>query len=132
MQQIAYIPMTADLFHAGHLDVICETYLQYKVIIGLLTDKAIRDYKGKSPITPFEERFRILKANTYVYLVVPQETIDPYDNLIKYEVDVVVSGDGFEKEELDAISKAGVEPLTVGIKNHSTTNLIKKICQRYC
>ena len=71
MQQIAYIPMTADLFHAGHLDIISETFSRYRVIIGLLTDKAIREYKGRSPITPFEERFRILKTNMYVYLVVP-------------------------------------------------------------
>ena len=41
----AYIGMSADLIHQGHLNIIAEGSKLGKVIIGLLKDEAIASYK---------------------------------------------------------------------------------------
>ena len=40
-----YVGMSADLVHSGHLNIINEAKKYGEVIIGLLTDEAIANYK---------------------------------------------------------------------------------------
>jgi len=125
---IVYLPMTADLFHVGHLDAIrhCQKYGQ--VIVGLLTNKALAGYK--EVIIPFKQRAEILAA--VGVKAVPQNSLNCYDNLIKYHADYCASGDGFEPEELEAIRRAGCKPLSFPYSlRQSTTAIKKKILSLY-
>ena len=54
MVKKAYVGMSADLVHPGHLNMINEGKLG-EVIIGLLTDKAIASYK-RLPYMTYEQR----------------------------------------------------------------------------
>ena len=41
-----YVALSVDLIHPGHLNIISEASKLGKLIIGLLTDKAIISYKN--------------------------------------------------------------------------------------
>jgi phosphoenolpyruvate phosphomutase / 2-hydroxyethylphosphonate cytidylyltransferase len=54
-EKIIYIGMSVDLIHKGYLNIISEGFKRDKVIIGMLTDDAIVNYKHL-PLIAFEER----------------------------------------------------------------------------
>lgn len=118
---IGYLPMTADLFHVGHLRAIekAKKKCDY-LIIGLLD---FPEYK--KTIIPYEERKEILEALPEVDRVVRQKSFKM--NLKR--VNLVFSGDGFEKEEIEQIKKYGCKAVNIGYyKKQSTTKIKKIIC----
>jgi len=60
-----------------------------RVIVGLLTDEAIRTYKRQTIIS-WEDRKKVVDAFVGVAEVVPQYTLDYSDNLKKYRPHYVV------------------------------------------
>jgi len=117
--------MSGDLFHVGHLRAIKQCHKIGRVIVGLLTDTAVKPYKGKT-IIPYEERKEILEALKEVWMVVPQNNLDPYENLIYYKPKYIVSGDGWEEKELDAAKRAGVKTKNISYYNPQSTTKIKR------
>ena len=100
--------MTADLFHVGHLSAIINAKEGCDfLVIGLLTDRAVEEYKKTRPIIPFVERAIILNSLRWEVFVIPQDSISPMDNLKLVGADIVFSGDGFEPEEKRAIKVMG-------------------------
>lgn len=87
-----YIGMSADLIHTGHLNIIKEARKYGKVIVGVLTDKAIASYK-RLPFLSVEERKTIIENIKGVSEVVLQKTLDYVPNLKKIKPDFVVHGD---------------------------------------
>ena len=128
--------MSADIIHPGHLNVLKVAKEYGKVIVGLLTDKAIASYK-RLPSMDFKQRKAIVESLKYVDEVIPQNTLDYRPNLRERKPDFVVHGTdwrvGVQKETrqqvIDLISTWGgelIEPeYTPGI---SSTKLIK--CQK--
>jgi len=129
--KIGYLPMTADLFHVGHLRAIQKSKSKCDfLIIGLLTDAAIEGYKPRKTIYNFGERKEILGALSVVDQVVAQNSINPLANLIKYKADVMFSGDGFEPLEKMAAEKADVALSDFKYyEKRSTTSTKKQIKQ---
>jgi phosphoenolpyruvate phosphomutase / 2-hydroxyethylphosphonate cytidylyltransferase len=133
-----YIGMSADLIHQGHLNIIREGRKLGKVIIGLLTDEAIANYK-RLPLIAFNDRKTIVENLKGVEKVVPQTTLDYVPNLKKIKPDYVVHGDdwktGVQKEVrqkvINTLAEWGgelVEPkYTKGV---SSTDLISAIKAR--
>lgn len=98
-------------------------------MVGLLTDKAVKGYK--TIIIPYRERKAILEAIKEVWIVVPQNSLDPYSNLIKYQPQYIVSGDGWEEKELKAIQRTGTKIKNIRYYNkQSTTKIKKEVCQK--
>lgn len=95
MKKVAYIGMSADLVHPGHLNVIKKGRELGRVIIGLLTDEAIASYK-RVPYLSFEQRKIIIENIAGVDEVVAQETLDYTPNLQKIKPDYVVHGDDWK------------------------------------
>ena len=56
-----YVPMAADLLHEGHLNIINEAKKRGQVLIGLLTDKAISEYKD-IPLLNYEQRKIVMET----------------------------------------------------------------------
>lgn len=93
MNNISYCGMCADIIHIGHINIINEAQkLGLPVVIGLLTDEAICSYKNP-PLMAFEQRELIITHIKGVDLVVPQNTLDYTENLLKYKPKYVVHGD---------------------------------------
>ena len=62
-----YIAMSTDILHEGHINVINKGAEYGEVIIGLLSDKAISEYK-RTPLLSFEERKIIFEKNANLRL----------------------------------------------------------------
>ena len=104
--KIAYVAMSADLLHQGHINIIKEAAKYGEVIIGLLTDKAIASYK-RVPYMTYDEREAVIEQVKGVTKVIPQLTLDYKDNLLKLKPNYVVHGDdcktGVQKETRETI-----------------------------
>ena len=87
-----YVAMSADILHIGHLNIIKEASMYGDLTIGVLTDKAIASYK-RLPFLDFETRSKTVENIKGVKAVVPQETLDYTENLLKLKPDYVVHGD---------------------------------------
>tara|TARA_Y100000310_G_scaffold329947_1_gene400682 strand:- start:6784 stop:8157 length:1374 start_codon:yes stop_codon:yes gene_type:complete len=113
-EKIVYVVMCGDLLHPGHLKVIEEAKKHGKVIIGLLTDKAIASYK-RLPFMSFEQRKKVIENIKGVDRVISQEVLDYVPNLRKLRPDFVVHGDdwrqGIQKQTrqrtIDALNEWG-------------------------
>lgn len=95
MSATVYVGMSADLIHPGHLNVIRRASELGRVIVGLLTDKAIASYK-RLPYLSYDQRVQIIGSIKGVDQVVEQTTLDYTDNLRKYRPDFVVHGDDWK------------------------------------
>lgn len=94
--KIAYIGMSADLLHPGHLNIIEKAReIADEVIVGLLTDKAIASYK-RLPYMSWEQRKIVVENVKGVSRVVPQETLDYVPNLLRIKPDYVLHGDDWK------------------------------------
>ncbi len=94
--KIAYVGMSADIIHDGHINILKIANKYGKVIVGLLTDEAIASYK-KLPLINFERRKTIVKNLKYVNKVVPQYSLDYVPNLKMLKPDFVIHGDDWKK-----------------------------------
>lgn len=75
--KIVYTTGVFDLFHIGHLETLKNAKeLGEILIVGVSTDELVKEYKGKTPVIPFEERIAIIQALKCVDIVVPQTTRD--------------------------------------------------------
>jgi len=66
-----YVGMSADMLHPGHINILREAAKYGKVVVGLLTDKAIASYK-RLPAMSFEQRAEVIGAIEFVDEVTPQ------------------------------------------------------------
>jgi len=94
-KKIVYVGLSADILHEGHINILKVANSLGKVIVGLLTDKAISTYK-KLPLLNYKQREIVLKNIKYVKKVIPQNTLDYSDNLIKLKPNYVVHGDDWK------------------------------------
>ncbi len=130
--------MSADILHHGHLNIINEGAKLGKLTVGVLTDEAVASYK-RLPFLEYNLRSKIVENIKGVNKVIPQETLDYTDNLIKVKPDYVVHGDdwktGIQKETrskvIKVISKWGGEvidiPYTAGISSSMLNDELKSI-----
>lgn len=83
MGKIVYSYYCLDIIHSGHLLMMKNAKAlagkEGKLIVGILTDAAIKE-KKKKPTMSFSERMHIAEAIRYVDIVVPQETYSPLPN----------------------------------------------------
>jgi phosphoenolpyruvate phosphomutase / 2-hydroxyethylphosphonate cytidylyltransferase len=86
-QAIVYVPMSADIIHPGHIQVLQEAMKHGQVIIGLLSDNAIKAKKGNLPVMNYNERFIVVNHLKGVHKVIEQKTPDYRPNLLKNKAD---------------------------------------------
>jgi len=84
--------MVAEIVHSGHINLLLEASKLGEVTVGLLTDKAVSEYK-EIPVVSFENRKKVLLSIGYVKEVVEQHELDYSKNLRLLKPDYVVHGD---------------------------------------
>jgi len=103
-----YIAMASDFLHHGHVNIIEKAAEYGDLTIGLLTDRAIASYK-RVPFLDFKDRSKILMSIKSVKKVIPQQSLDYTENLIKIKPDFVLHGDdwknGVQKETRNKVIK---------------------------
>lgn len=94
---IGYTAGAFDLFHIGHLNLLCQARSACSyLIVGVTTDELIEKTKHHKPAIPFNERVEILKSCKYVDLVVAQDDLDKVKAWEKYHFDILFSGDDWK------------------------------------
>ena len=130
-----YVGFAADILHEGHINILKIAKTYGRVIVGLLTDSAIGEYK-KLPHLTYRQREIVLRNIRYVDELIPQNTLDYVPNLKKIRPDFVIHGDDWKKgiqkktrekviKELKKWSGKLIEPAYT--KNISSTIIRKKI-----
>jgi cytidyltransferase-like protein len=130
-QKTVYIPMSADIVHAGHMKIIQEGAAHGRVTVGLLTDEAIAS-KKRLPLMKYAEREAVITNIKGVSAVVAQDVADYRPNLRKFKPDYVIHGDDWRSEAkasvITTLAEWGGElielPYTEGI---SSTAIQRKI-----
>lgn len=71
-KKTVYVPLAVDILHEGHINILNIANRYGDVVVGLLTDKAISEYKNL-PLFSFDERHRIVKNIKIVKKIVRQD-----------------------------------------------------------
>ncbi len=136
--KLVYVGMSADIIHPGHLNIIHEAAKLGRVVVGVLTDKAIASYK-RLPYLNYDQRALVVSNLKGVDSVIPQTTLDYVPNLEKLRPDYVVHGDdwkeGVQKETrqrvIDTLAQWGGTvvdiPYTHGISSTQLNAKLKEI-----
>jgi D-beta-D-heptose 7-phosphate kinase/D-beta-D-heptose 1-phosphate adenosyltransferase len=122
-----------DIIHAGHLQLLNFARSQGdKVVVGLNSDRSVRELKGKDrPINPASERARLLAAIEMVdYAVVFDDS--RAEKIIRVvRPDVLVKGDDYRGQIVDGQkfveSYGGRVSLAPLLEGRSTTKTIKHL-----
>ena len=94
--KIVYVPLAVDILHSGHLNIINKAKKYGKVVIGLLSDKAVAEYKN-IPSLEYKERYKIVKNLKNVHKIIKQNTWDYSKVLNSLKPDYFVHGDDWKK-----------------------------------
>jgi len=95
-KKIVYVGLCADILHEGHIKILKKASKYGKVIVGLLTDSAIMQYKQKS-LLKYKSRKIVVENLIFVDKVIPQKTLSYKKNLNELKPDFVVHGDDWKK-----------------------------------
>ena len=128
---VVYTSMVADLFHIGHLNLIKRAKkLGTTLIVGVIVDECVYEYKGRMPIFSTNERRSIISSIKYVDKVVLQYERDGTNSASNFkQIDIIVRGDDtILKKEKAFIENKGGKYITLSrTPEISTTQLINKI-----
>mgnify|MGYP000669088149 CR=1 FL=1 len=119
-----YVPLAVDILHSAHINILKKAKKYGKVIVGLLTDSAIAEYK-KFPLLNYKERYKTLEGIKYIDQIVEQNNRDCSINIIKYKPDFLIHGDdwktGIQKNQRRKVIN------TLKQVNASLVNFVNKI-----
>jgi rfaE bifunctional protein nucleotidyltransferase chain/domain len=117
-----------DLFHAGHVKVLCEAKrLGDKLYVGLNSDKSVRSIKRSDrPIIPQDQRFEIVAACKYVDKVFFFDEETPIKLIETIMPDIIVKGGDYNPLDVVGahLAKVVIVPLLPDI---STSKIIQTI-----
>ena len=132
--KVGYTTGVFDLFHIGHLNILKRAKEQCEyLIVGVSTDEVVKDYKGKMPIIPFDERIKIVEAIRYVDKVVPQESMDKFKAWENLKFDVLFHGDDWKNSDMynkyrSQLGEVGVDTVFLPhTRGTSSTEISKRI-----
>ncbi len=93
--KIVYISLSADVLHHGHINLINRAKKYGKVIVGLLSDKAVTEKKRMSMLT-WSERFQIVKSISGIHKIIKQDEWDYTKNIKKLKPNYFIHGDDWK------------------------------------
>ena len=135
-KKTVFVPMSCDLIHEGHLNVIKHAKKYGTVIIGLLTDAAINVYKPL-PVFTYKQRLSIIENIKGVDSVEKTEDWDYSSALQRLKPDYIIHGDDWKQNNQSQVRKNVIRqmkqwkgqvieiPYTKGISSSSVKDIIR-------
>lgn len=133
-----FVPMSADIFHHGHVNILKKSKNFGSVIVGLMTDRGILSYKKKHPTLKYNQRKLVLESVKYVDLVIPIPGLKYVQYAKKFKFDIFLHGDDWKsgpqstqrKKLIDEMKKWGGKVIdikyTKGISSSDIKIKLKK------
>ncbi|MEM9423911.1 MAG: phosphoenolpyruvate mutase [Spirochaetota bacterium] len=130
-----FISMSGDIIHHGHIRIVEKAREYGEITIGLLTDRAIAEYK-RLPHLSFPERKLVLENLKGVRQVLPQEEWDDSIIVRQLRPDYVIHGDDWKQPPMNIFRNRVQEALAEwgGIlveipytQNISSSQIVKNI-----
>ncbi len=109
-KDLVYVPMSADIVHPGHINIIKIASQYGRVMLGLFTNDAIASYK-RVPYMTYEQRKIVIENIKGVSEVVPQNSRDYEENLRKYKPRFMVHGTDWREGPLADVRAKAIEIL---------------------
>lgn len=122
-----------DILHLGHLDYLEKSRnLGDKLVIGLNTDRSVRQLKGQNrPINTELSRARMLAALAFVDLIIAFDEETPLELIKNVQPDILIKGKDYSIENIvgaEFVLGNGGEVKTIELlEGYSTTEIINKI-----
>ena len=119
---------TFDLFHRGHLSILRRSLeLGDRLIVGVATDRYVRDEKGVIPVYSQDDRLELISRIVYVKGAYLFDSFDQLPEMLEfYTVDILTMGSDWEGK-LDrylSICKVIYLPRTTGISSTELRELV--------
>lgn len=126
---IVYAYVCGDILHKGHIEYLKNAKsLGDKLIVGVLTDKAVMEKKTR-PVMTFNERFDLVRSLKWVDAAIAQDSYSPLDNLKALRPDILIESTDHNMQPANAfMSRIMGRVVTFPYyPDHSSTKLKDKI-----
>lgn len=118
---------TFDLLHFGHIEILRRAKAQGDYLVVAVSTDEFNALKGKKAYHDFATRKKMLEAVRYVDLVIPEDDWgQKRDDVLKYNIDVVVMGSDWERNEKFEVLKDICEVIYLPRTEGVSTTKIKK------
>ena len=102
---LVYSYFVLDIVHRGHLMMLKNSKAiagpDGRLIVGIVSDQAVLDKKGKTPTLDFSERLELAASIKYVDLVVAQKSYTPYENIMQIAPNILMESESHSAEQIE-------------------------------
>ncbi len=135
---LVYSYFVLDIVHRGHLMMLKNSKAiagpDGRLIVGIVSDQAVLEKKGKAPTLSFSERLELANAIKYVDLVVAQKNYTPYENIKHIAPNILMESESHSEAQIDKgrqiMSDLGGKVIVMPYFDDQSSTLIKsKISQ---
>ena len=130
---VGYVPGAWDMFHVGHLNILLRAREQCdRLVVGVVTDEALYQVKGKHPVIPLTERMQVVGHLNMVDEVVVDFSPNKLEVWDRVRFDVLFKGDDWrgtakgDKLEAD-MATVGVKVCYFPYTVHTSSTLLRSI-----
>lgn len=122
-----------DILHPGHIKIFeLSKKMGDRLLVLVNSDKSVKMNKGlKRPILKLSERLILLSAIKYIDYIIVFHEKTPEILITKVKPEILTKGSQYKKSKIVGskfVEENGGEVKVIKmLKNHSTTNIIKKI-----
>lgn len=128
-----YSYFVLDIVHRGHLLMMKNSKAiagpDGRLIVGIVSDEAVLEKKGKAPILTFSERIELAQSIKYVDVVVGQTNYTPYQNVEILTPSILMESESHSAEQINEskkiMKKIGGQVIVMPYFTEQSSTLIK-------
>ena len=102
---LVYSYFVLDIVHRGHLMMLKNSKAiagkEGRLIVGIVSDEAVLNEKGKLPTLDFSERLELAASIKDVDLVVGQKNYTPYENVKNIAPNILMESESHSQAQID-------------------------------
>ena len=130
---IVYAYFVLDIVHRGHLMMLKNSKAiagpEGRLIVGIVSDEAVLEKKGKVPVLDFSERLELANSIQYVDLVVGQQNYTPYENVKNIAPNILMESESHDEVQInkgrELMKELGGRVIVMPYFHNQSSTLIK-------
>ena len=130
---IVYAYFVLDIVHRGHLMMLKNSKAiagpEGRLIVGIISDEAVLEKKGKVPVLDFSERLELANSIQYVDLVVGQKNYTPYENVKNIAPNILMESESHDEVQInkgrELMKELGGRVIVMPYFHNQSSTLIK-------